>query len=121
MTIRIPIRLVLFILYTAAVLGGAFGISYVVFQWRDDNGRSETTVESLDKRMQNLVTRLDTLNGDISNLRTEFRLSSPPSDSQCHNALLDLILVVAERASSGGSPALVRDGEEAVEDINRHC
>ncbi len=35
MAIRIPLRFLLFILYTAALLGGAFGISYAVFEWRD--------------------------------------------------------------------------------------
>jgi len=35
MTIRIPPKFLLFVLYTAALLGGAFGISYAVFEWRD--------------------------------------------------------------------------------------
>ena len=36
MTVRIPLRALLLILYSAAMLGGAFGISYAVFEWRDD-------------------------------------------------------------------------------------
>ena len=36
MTIRISLRAVAFIVYTLALLGGAFGISYAVFEWRDD-------------------------------------------------------------------------------------
>ena len=36
MTINIPFKAVAFVLYTLALLGGAFGISYAVFEWRDD-------------------------------------------------------------------------------------
>ena len=36
MTIRISLRVVAFVVYTLALLGGAFGISYAVFEWRDD-------------------------------------------------------------------------------------
>ena len=35
MTNRIPVKFLLFVLYTVALLGGAFGISYAVFEWRD--------------------------------------------------------------------------------------
>lgn len=30
----------MFVLYTVVVLGGAFGISYAVFEWRDDDVNS---------------------------------------------------------------------------------
>ena len=40
MTIRVSLRAVAFVVYTLALLGGAFGISYAVFEWRDD-GASE--------------------------------------------------------------------------------
>ena len=43
MTIRIPPRFLLFVLYTAALLGGAFGISYAVFEWRD--GETADTIQ----------------------------------------------------------------------------
>ena len=36
MTIRISLRFVAFVVYTLALLGGAFGISYAVFEWRED-------------------------------------------------------------------------------------
>ena len=36
MTINISLRFVLFVVYTLALMGGAFGISYAVFEWRDD-------------------------------------------------------------------------------------
>lgn len=37
MTIRISLRVAAFVVYTLALVGGAFGISYAVFEWRDDN------------------------------------------------------------------------------------
>ena len=124
MTIRIPVKFLLFILYTAAVLAGAFGISYAVFEWRDDDADSSVTIEQLDER-------LDGLDGSVKGLRSRIdsvssrvdglTLTGPSGSRACHDALLDFILVVAERASSGGSPALVRDAEEAVDDFNRSC
>ena len=42
MTINIPLKAVAFVLYTMALLGGAFGISYAVFEWRDDDATSVT-------------------------------------------------------------------------------
>lgn len=37
MAIRIPLRVVAFALYTLVLLGAAFGISYGVFEWRDED------------------------------------------------------------------------------------
>ena len=36
MTVIIPFKLIAFLIYTGALLGGAFGISVVVTDWRDD-------------------------------------------------------------------------------------
>jgi len=44
MIARIPVRALLFVLYTVALLGGAFGISYAVFEWRDDENDAEPQV-----------------------------------------------------------------------------
>ena len=44
MTVRISVRVVAFVIYTVALLAGAFGISYGVFEWRDDGGRSECDI-----------------------------------------------------------------------------
>lgn len=52
MTIRIPVRALLFFLYTAAVLAGAFGISYVVFEWRDDDGAFDPS--AIERRIDDL-------------------------------------------------------------------
>jgi hypothetical protein len=37
MAIRIPSRVLALALYTLVLLGAAFGISYVVFEWRDED------------------------------------------------------------------------------------
>lgn len=37
MAIRVPLRVVAFALYTLVLLGAAFGISYAVFEWRDED------------------------------------------------------------------------------------
>ena len=65
MTIQILVRFVLAILYTAAVLGGAFGISYAVLEWRDAGGGSSdsTTLESLDSRIDSLSNEMNGLGG----------------------------------------------------------
>ncbi len=56
MTIQIPVKFLLFVLYTAAILGGAFGISYAVFEWRDEGERPDggITLQSLDSRIDSL-------------------------------------------------------------------
>ena len=43
MAIRIPLKAVAFVVYTLALFGGAFGISYAVFEWRD-GGSSECNI-----------------------------------------------------------------------------
>ncbi len=37
MTVRISLKAIAFVVYTLALLGGAFGISYAVFEWRHDD------------------------------------------------------------------------------------
>ncbi len=56
MTIQIPVRFLLFVLYTAAILGGAVGISYAVFEWRDEGEGPDggITLQSLDSRIDSL-------------------------------------------------------------------
>ena len=43
MTVRIPLRLIALVLYTSALLGGAFGISVAVSDWRDDDAITNVT------------------------------------------------------------------------------
>ncbi|MCH8921277.1 MAG: hypothetical protein IIA23_11335 [Chloroflexi bacterium] len=45
MTINIPLKAVAFVLYTLALLGGAFGISYAVFEWRHDDDEKDVATE----------------------------------------------------------------------------
>lgn len=56
MTLRIPVRLVLLCLYTAAVAGVAFGIGYVVFEWRENGApENEISSRSLSERIEELT------------------------------------------------------------------
>ncbi len=57
MTIRIPLKAVAFVLYTLALLGGAFGISYAVFEWQDDDGAFDASA---------IEQRIDELEGKVS-------------------------------------------------------
>ena len=45
MTINIPLKAVAFVVYTLALLGGAFGISYAVFEWRHDADEKDVSTE----------------------------------------------------------------------------
>ena len=67
-TIHIPVKLVLFILYTLALLGGSFGVSYAVFEWRDDSPT---------------VARVDGIDARISRLSADFRESLTHSHDDC--------------------------------------
>ena len=50
MTIRLSLRAVAFVVYTVALLGGAFGISYAVFEWRDSDSAIESRIDGLENR-----------------------------------------------------------------------
>ena len=52
MTIRVSLRAVAFAAYTLALLGGAFGISYAVFEWRDGDGAGDTS--AIEQRIDDL-------------------------------------------------------------------
>ena len=43
MTVHISLKAVAFVVYTLALLGGAFGISYAVFEWRHDDEAAVTS------------------------------------------------------------------------------
>lgn len=117
MTIRIPLRVLLFVLYTGAILGGAFGISYAVFEWRDDDADSDgaLTLESLDKR-------IDALGDRIDSVRTAAGAATSVDSSSCHNALKSMIFAVTEAlATQSLGPALEKDIREADTAFNQHC
>ena len=66
MTINISLRFVLFVLYTAALLVGAFGISYAVFEWRDDSPDKVAVnerLDGLDDRIGKLTTKVGAVSG----------------------------------------------------------
>ena len=100
MTIRIPLRAVLFILYTAALLGGAAGVAFAVTQTtegpRGEQGRQGPQ-----------------------------GLQGPQGitqdDRECHLALAELSAVELLAASEGGSTALAVQGKEALDRIDRSC
>ncbi len=127
MTIRIPVQFLLFMLYTVAVLAGAFGISYAVFEWRDGDGASDSdiTIESLYGRIDDLNSQVRSLEGQVGSLTNRIGSLSSPSDSdstQCHGAILSLILVTIE-AQQGqlGGTALERELRELQNDFNAYC
>ncbi len=57
MRLSAPIKILLFVLYTAAVAAGALGVGYAVFQWGSDDGGAEGDVaqETLDERIDELT------------------------------------------------------------------
>jgi len=121
MTILIPLRALLFILYTAAILGGAFGISYAVFEWREDDGgsASDTTLESLDERIVKLDGRIDTVSSRVSGLG---QFGGSTDSTACHNAIIELIMVGLQAQAgeiSGG--AYEQRWDEVMADIQVHC
>lgn len=59
MTIHIPLRAVAFIVYTLALLGGAFGLSYAVFEWRDDDSVIEGRLDALEREAEAPVADTD--------------------------------------------------------------
>lgn len=121
MTIRIPLRLVLFILYTAAVLGGAFGISYAVFEWREDDGGSDSglTLESLDARIDDLDGRIDSVTKQVSGLRSA---SGSNDSTSCHATVKAMIFAAIEAlAFQAVAPSLEREARELDADFSRYC
>jgi len=56
--------LILFLLYTLALLGGSLGISYAVFEWRDESP-SVARVDDIDARVNDLETRISRLTSDF--------------------------------------------------------
>ena len=100
MTIHIPVKLLLFVLYTCAVLGGAFGISYAVFEWRHDDPLAV------------IVQPVATTTSGVSSIDA----------SLCHDALADLTLALGELLSSNAlGPALKASVSDIELAIDQHC
>src|SRR4030042_506588 len=60
MTAHVPVRFLLLALYAAAVLAGAFGTSYAIFEWRDDDGgpQTEVTANTIEERLNSVASDL---------------------------------------------------------------
>lgn len=112
MTIRIPLQFVAFFGYTAAMLVLAGLISYLIYDWRDEDGTDANglTLESLSEELGTLANRLGGLDHDVSSLRN--RADGLPNDTSggdstaCHNVLLETITVVVQAQGgqiSGGA------------------
>ena len=120
MTIRIPAQFIAFVVYTVALLGGAFGISYAVFEWRDDEVESDGTItlESLDNRIDRLDGQITSLSSRVGNVS----LASGSTDSrQCHRALADLSIAVAEGITQGLGLSLTEKIRQVEADFNLYC
>ena len=111
MTIRIPLRVVLFILYTAALLGGAAGVAFAVTQTaegpRGEQGEPGPQGPTGPAGPQG---------------------ASETGDSRaCHNALVTMITATLEAMTLGAQgvgslpPSLARDIEEAEASFNSYC
>lgn len=126
MTLHIPVKFMLFVLYTCALLGGAFGISYAVFEWRDDGGGSDSglTLESLEARIDKVDGRVDSVTNRVSGLSTA---SGSNDSTACHNAILARVGGLFEATLLGlqgvGSipPSLAQVERESNADIGRYC
>lgn len=116
MTVRIPLRALLSILYTAAVLGGAFGISYAVFEWRDEDAGSE----SIDRQIERLDLRIDSLSSQVSGVSASIGLYS--DSGACHRSIIELMTVTIQAQSgqiSGG--ALESRVSEVFDVLDSQC
>jgi len=104
MIIRIPVRLLLALLYTAGVLGAAFGISYAVFEWRDAEGGStgSVTLESLDSRIDSLGGRVSSLSGASGGVSaSEARAIAQDEASKASGQAMKAVLCLESFRGSG--------------------
>ncbi len=105
MTIRIPLRVVAFVVYTLALLGGAFGISYAVFEWRDD-------VETFDASA--IERRINDLERQKDAGPTQAEL-----DSQRCEAALEALGTAAARPQVEGQITFIPSGLPMA--VDRYC
>ena len=117
MTIHIPVRLLLFVLYTCAVLGGAFGISYAVFEWRDDSP-DKAEVSELEASLEELDDDVGTLRSRISTLSSDIDTASGHSHDECGGQVaLYVFEAIGFSNRIGGLAESERDA--ATDDLNQ--
>lgn len=108
MTINIPLKAVAFIIYTLALLGGAFGISYAVFEWRDDDeGLNASALEE----------RIDELEQGASASPTKAELDA----QKCAAAIEAAGNVEPSGGFAGGSGPTIKIPRVITEALSRYC
>lgn len=110
MTIRISLRVAAFVVYTLALLGGAFGISYAVFEWRDDEptGVDLTAIEQ----------KIDALEQQIDAGPTQAELDAQRCEAALEalgNAVPAAGRTIGDFTIGGGVPLELRDA------VDRYC
>ncbi len=74
MALSAPVKVLLFVVYTAAVAAGALGIGFAVFEWRDEDGGADRDVAqgiydgSIDELADSLLDRIDRCPNELSRL-----------------------------------------------------
>ncbi len=109
MTINIPLKAVAFVLYTLALLGGAFGISYAVFEWRDDDEAFDASA---------IEERIDELEQGASAGPTKAELDAQRCEAALEalgNAVPAPGRVIGDFTIGGGVPNELREA------VDRYC
>ena len=102
MTIRLSLRAVAFVVYTLALLGAAFGISYAVFEWRDGDGARDTSAieqrihelegkVSADSDAQKCAAALAAVNDTPQLLHGPLGVLGEPTPNPVYESITDLI------------------------------
>ena len=109
MTIHISLRVAAFGIYTLALLGGAFGISYAVFEWRDSDGSDNTS--AIEQRIDELEQQIDAgpTQAELDAQRCEAALEA------LGNAVPAAGRTIGEFTIGGGVPLELRDA------VDRYC
>ena len=121
MNIRIPLKAVAFVLYTLALLGGAFGISYAVFEWRDDDEAPAFDSSGIERRISALERQISAgpTEAELDAQRCAAALeaagvaASQPAAQPSGNIQSDVITSIL--GGRGGVPQEIQDA------IDRYC
>ena len=97
MTIHLPTRLLLLVAYTTLIAAMSFGISYAVFEWRNDDDASasadrEAELSNASDRIGQLDSELKTLRARLTQVEARTDTGDPDHD-ECHRAILDYVVL----------------------------